>query len=104
MVWAGSLCPVQGSRAPRVAANGPVAHVEKAARLLEAGKLDEAEALLEARDPAKYRDADGLHLLGLVKVRKGRLQEGMAMIERSIIAAPDKRAAALSIVEEMKEY
>lgn len=61
----------------------------QAAKMLEAGDFDGAEEILEALDPAKARDADALHLLGLAKVHKGRLQEGMSMVDRSILAAPE---------------
>ncbi|MGZ0187735.1 MAG: tetratricopeptide repeat protein, partial [Alphaproteobacteria bacterium] len=75
---------------------GPVADnsrnqkVRTAADHLEAGRLDDAEAILEEINPAKARDAEALHLLGPVKVCKGRLQEGLSMIDRSILADPAK--------------
>jgi len=65
------------------------AKCREAGALIEQGALDRAEAILEALDPVKARDETALHLLGLVKVRKGRIQEGMSMIDRSILVAPD---------------
>jgi|GEM_PF-285934 len=64
------------------------AQSQKAASLIEAGDFDAAEAILEELDPVKSRDATALHLLGLAKVRKGRYQEGMSMLDRSILAEP----------------
>lgn len=61
----------------------------KASKLIENDEFARAIALLEPLDPAKNRDALALHLLGLAKVRNGQVQEGLSMIERSILASPD---------------
>lgn len=63
--------------------------IGEAAELIEAGRLDEAETLLEILSDDDQSDAAALHLLGLTRVRKGRVQEGLSMIDRSIIAKPD---------------
>lgn len=61
----------------------------KAGQLIENEEFAAAIALLEPLDPTKNRDAFALHLLGLAKVRNGQVQEGLSMIERSILASPD---------------
>lgn len=62
----------------------------KAAQLIEASDFAGAIALLEPLDPVKNRDAPSLHFLGLAKVRNGQLQEGLSMLERSVLASPDQ--------------
>lgn len=61
----------------------------EAARLIEAKDFAGAITILEPLDPAKARNAEGLHLLGLAMVQTGRRQHGMSMIDRSILAAPE---------------
>ena len=60
-----------------------------AAGFLQSGKYDQAERRLEALIGDGDQSAETLHLLGLAKVHKGRRQEGLSMIERSILQAPD---------------
>lgn len=69
--------------------SGVAAARANAAQLIEAGDLARAEAILEKLDPVKNRDAEAVHLLGLIKVRQGRVQEGMSLIDRSILAEPN---------------
>ncbi len=78
-----------GPLPPRARSKQSIELCREAGRLIEAGDFDAAEAMLDEFDPMKRRDADALHLLGLAKVRKGRFQEGMSMIDRSILASPD---------------
>ena len=61
----------------------------QAAQLIENDDFAGAIALLEPLDPAKNRDALALHFLGLAKARSNHVQEGLSMIERSILASPE---------------
>ena len=56
-------------------------------RLLQAGKLAEAEAAGRAILARKPGDAQALHLLGLVLAQSGRREEGLALLDRSITGA-----------------
>ena len=56
-------------------------------RLLQAGKLAEAEAAGRAILARKPGDAQALHLLGLVLAQSGRREEGLALLDRSIVGA-----------------
>lgn len=78
-----------GPLPPRARTKQSIELCREAGRLIEIGDFNAAEAMLDDFDPMKRRDADALHLLGLAKVHKGRFQEGMSMIDRSILAAPD---------------
>ncbi len=59
----------------------------EAFRLLQAGRLGEAEAACRAILERKPGDAQALHLLGLVLAQSGRREEGLALLDRSIVGA-----------------
>ena len=69
--------------------------------LLRAGRAEDAERMLRARLAAGDTDADATHLLGFILATSGRAAEGLALIDRSIAAAPrnpgflDNRAQVL---------
>jgi len=60
----------------------------KALALLQAGRLEEAEAAWRAILAERPDDADALHFLGCVLARAGRTQDGLDLIDRSLRQAP----------------
>jgi hypothetical protein len=75
------------SPAPRSGAKGEHADLRLAAEHVQAGRLDEAGALLAAveQDPS---DAEAIHCRGMLAMRLGRADEAAALMARSIEVDP----------------
>lgn len=59
---------------------------------LNAGRLNEAEALFQAALDRNGQDADALGGLGLVRLRQGRVADARELLTRAIAADPEHRA------------
>jgi tetratricopeptide (TPR) repeat protein len=66
----------------------PEDSVRLAAEHEGAGRLDEAEAVLDRVLEKTPGDAEAIHLKGVLAVRKGRVAEGAALMERSVAIGP----------------
>src|SRR5437867_1447783 len=67
----------------------PICPIDTAVQHHHAGRLTEAEALYRrilADDP---HHLDALHLLGVVHIQKGRLEEAVEFISQSLAGNPD---------------
>jgi tetratricopeptide (TPR) repeat protein len=81
---------------PAAAITAPPDPVEELARQLAlageyeaAGRLDEAEVLLNRLLAENSNRPRALHLLGIVTFRKGRMTEAIELVERAIALMPD---------------
>ena len=61
--------------------------VAEAVRLLQAGRLAEAESMARALIAAR-RDADALHVLGCIRAQAGARDEGLALLDEAIALKP----------------
>jgi protein O-GlcNAc transferase len=69
----------------------------RAAQLLAAGDLREAEACCRRILAASPADVQALHHLGIIKLRTGRLEESAELLGRAVAAAPAAAAASLRV-------
>ena len=60
----------------------------RAAGLMQGGRIDEAEAICRDQVKRNRRDADALHLLGMIFTGRGRLDEAERYYRRGLRAAP----------------
>ena len=74
----------------RVSPSDAGAAIERARGLLQAGRLDEVEPLVERLLEAVPGEAAVHHLLGLVHYRRGRRDESVAALRRAVELAPDE--------------
>ena len=73
---------------PPAAANGD--SLKLAAEHEGAGRLDEADAVLDRILAATPNDAEAIHFKGVVAIRKGLTADGAALMERSVALGPAK--------------
>ena len=66
--------------------------VRAANALIDAGRLEEAEAAWRAIVAANPADFDALHLLAYVVARRGRTAESLALLDRAVAGAPQRTA------------
>ena len=66
---------------------------EQAVAALQAGRWQEAEALLRTLAASATPHPDALQLLGLTLCRQGRLEEGVRALDEAIAKRPDHAAA-----------
>ncbi|HEY2933388.1 MAG TPA: tetratricopeptide repeat protein [Acidobacteriota bacterium] len=71
--------------------------VRKAADLLQAGKIDEAERELSALLRASPRNAQALNLLGIVRGEQSRFEEAEKFFRRALQADPRLAGAAVNL-------
>lgn len=60
---------------------------------LRAGRLDDADAALDALSRRQPADADVLHFRGVLRHRQGRTDEGIGLVRRSLALRPRNGAA-----------
>ena len=63
--------------------------LEQAVRSHQAGDLEAAERLYQAVLAVQPNHPDVLHLLGLVALQSGRLEQAVPWIQRAIAVRPD---------------
>lgn len=61
----------------------------RASEDFEAGRLDEARWTLQRLQTKDPRNADAMHLLALIEVREGHLQQAIALFQQAIAVAPN---------------
>lgn len=71
----------------------PMPTLAEAIDWLRAGRLDEADAALEALCRQAPPDADALHFRGVLRHRQGRTPEGIALVRRSLALQPRNASA-----------
>ncbi len=59
------------------------------AQALQAGRLEEAESLLRAKEAAGAKEAEWHHLAGVLEFRRGRAQAALARLDVALCLQPD---------------
>ncbi len=70
-----------------------------ATEYIDAGRLDAAERMVGHVLAAYPRQADALHLKGLIAVRRNRMEDALTLMEQALTAAPPKGSHLRNIAE-----